>query len=145
MLVNDLLLLIVPAYAHKPFAEVCAPHLRDGHMVVITPGRSRRNLPRLCAPPVTPATLPLPKPDGFYCSCSCKTAPDTATIWGVVSSLGLGVYPATKTETVADALEEVFTTTGRTGVPMAIAPYPNVLACGLCAMNRLPSIRRECS
>ena len=30
---NDLLLLIVPAYAHKPFAEVCAPHLRDGHMV----------------------------------------------------------------------------------------------------------------
>ena len=35
---NDLLLLIVPAYAHRAFAELCAPHLRDGHIVVITPG-----------------------------------------------------------------------------------------------------------
>src|SRR5436309_14154097 len=35
---NDLILLIVPAYAHKPFAELCAPYLRAGHMIVITPG-----------------------------------------------------------------------------------------------------------
>jgi len=35
---NELALLIVPAYAHKPFAEACAPHLREGQIVVITPG-----------------------------------------------------------------------------------------------------------
>src|SRR5262245_4314147 len=34
---NDLILLIVPAYAHKPFAESCAPHLRPGQVVVLMP------------------------------------------------------------------------------------------------------------
>src|SRR5215813_878879 len=36
--VNDLVLLIVPAYAHRPFAEACAPHLRRGQTVVLMPG-----------------------------------------------------------------------------------------------------------
>ena len=35
---NDLVLLIVPAYAHRPFAEACAPHLRRGQCVVLMPG-----------------------------------------------------------------------------------------------------------
>jgi opine dehydrogenase len=64
-----------------------------------------------------------------------KTAPDTATIWGVVRGLGLGVLPATQTEHVAEAVQNVFTVDGRNGSPTAIAPYPNVLACGLSAMN----------
>src|SRR5437016_2770935 len=35
---NELLLLIVPAYAHRAFAEACAPHLRPGQTVVLMPG-----------------------------------------------------------------------------------------------------------
>ena len=35
---SDLLLLIVPAYAHKPFAEFCGPYLTDDHTVVVMPG-----------------------------------------------------------------------------------------------------------
>src|SRR5207253_9032062 len=35
---NDLVLLIVPAYAHKPFAEACAPHLRPGQVLILMPG-----------------------------------------------------------------------------------------------------------
>ena len=34
----EMVLLIVPAYAHKPFAEVCAPHLNSRHTVVVMPG-----------------------------------------------------------------------------------------------------------
>ena len=35
---NELALLIVPAYAHRPFAEACAAHLRPGQVVVLMPG-----------------------------------------------------------------------------------------------------------
>ena len=35
---SDLILVIVPAYAHKPFALACAPYLRPEHTVVLMPG-----------------------------------------------------------------------------------------------------------
>lgn len=132
---NDLLLLIVPAYAHKPFAEFCAPHLRDGHMVVITPGTlGALEFAQVVRASGNQRDILFAETDTAPYVCR-KTAPDTATIWGVVSGLGLGVYPATQTETVAEAVHDVFTVDGRNSSPTAIAPYPNVLACGLSAMN----------
>lgn len=132
---NDLLLLIVPAYAHKPFAETCAPYLRDGHMVVITPGTlGALEFAQIVRATGNTSDIAFAETDTAPYVCR-KTAPDTATIWGVVSGLGLGVYPASKTQVVADALKEVFTINGRTGTRSAIVTYPNVLACGLSAMN----------
>src|SRR5437016_5097098 len=55
-----------------------------------------------------------------------KTGPASAHIWGVVSGLGVGAFPATRTVHVCGQLEGLFT---------GIRPYPNVLACGLSAMN----------
>ncbi|HXZ42763.1 MAG TPA: NAD/NADP octopine/nopaline dehydrogenase family protein [Terriglobales bacterium] len=34
----DVVLVVVPAFGQKRFAEVCAPHLEDGQVVVLTPG-----------------------------------------------------------------------------------------------------------
>src|SRR5262249_41472701 len=64
-----------------------------------------------------------------------KVAPDAAHIWGVVSGLGLGVFPAAETERVAAALAPIFTRDGHEGSETAIRLYPHVLACGLSAMN----------
>jgi opine dehydrogenase len=55
-----------------------------------------------------------------------KTAPDTATIWGVVAGLGLGVFPAIESERVRRQLDPLFP-----GITM----YADVMACGLAAMN----------
>src|SRR5262249_12334603 len=55
-----------------------------------------------------------------------KVAPTAAHIWGVVSGLGLGVFPATQTERVRALLEPLFP---------GVRAYPHVLACGLAAMN----------
>ncbi|MCX6047120.1 MAG: NAD/NADP octopine/nopaline dehydrogenase family protein [Chloroflexi bacterium] len=132
---NDLLLLIVPAYAHKPFAEQCAPYLRAGHMVVMTPGTlGALAFAQIVRQAGNHAAIAFAETDTAPYVCR-KTAPDTATIWGVVSGLGLGVYPATQTELVADALQDIFTVNGHSGAATAISPYPNVLACGLSAMN----------
>ncbi len=36
----DIILVVVPANAHAFMAEVCAPHLRDGQVIVLNPGRT---------------------------------------------------------------------------------------------------------
>jgi len=129
---NDLVLLIVPAYAHRPFAEACAPHLRPGQTVVLMPGtfgslefarvvRERRG------PDLLTGTdgLVIAETDTAPYVCR-KTGPVSAHIWGVVSGLGVGVFPATRTEQVCAGLQELFA---------GVRPYPHVLAAGLAAMN----------
>src|SRR5262245_22078648 len=122
---NELALLIVPAYANKPFAEACAAHLRPGQVVVLMPGTlgslefARILRERRAARVVLAETDTAP----YVCR---KVAPAAAHIWGVVSGLGLGVLPASAGGRVRGLLEPLFP-----GVRL----YPHVLACGLAAMN----------
>ncbi len=135
---DDLLLLIVPAYAHRPFAEFIGPHLRAGQSLVLMPGtlgtlefaeclRAQGRDP-LAEDIVFAETDTAP----YVCR---KTAPDSATIWGVASGLGLAAYPASATEGLAVKLGPLFTRDGFTGSAPGVTCYPHVLACGLSAMN----------
>jgi opine dehydrogenase len=36
----DLIMVVVPAHAHKALAKICAPHLSDGQTIVLNPGRT---------------------------------------------------------------------------------------------------------
>jgi opine dehydrogenase len=119
------ILLIVPAYAHKPFAEVCAPHLRPGQTVVLMPGTlgTLEWARVLREQNVDGVTLAEVDTAPYVCR---RTEPDTATIWGTVTTLGLGVFPATESERVRDLLDPIFP-----GIDL----YPDVMACGLAAMN----------
>ena len=121
----DLALVIVPAYAHRPFAEVCAPHLRAGQTVVLMPGTLgslewARILRRSGAAGVTLAEVDTAP---YVCR---KTSPDGATIWGVVTGLGLGVLPATHADRVREMLDPLFP---------GVTAYADVMACGLSAVN----------
>jgi opine dehydrogenase len=135
---NELILLIVPAYAHERFAEACALHLQRGQIVVLMPGTlGTLEFARILAEAGRPARecgLTLAETDTAPYVCR-KVTPDSAHIWGVVSGLGLGVFPASETERVAAALATMFTCDGKNGSATAVRPYPNVLACGLSAMN----------
>lgn len=135
---NDLIFLIVPAYAHKPFAEACAPHLRHGHILTLLPGTlGSLEVAKILADagnPIDKSGVVLAETDTAPYVCR-KTAPDAAHIWGVVSGLGLGVLPATETVKVMATLHDIFTIDGKNGSPSAVYAHPNVLACGLSAMN----------
>lgn len=137
---NDLLLLIVPAYAHRPFALACAPYLREGHTLVVLPGTlgtlEFHTLLRAHGGGLSRITLAETDTAPYVCR---KLTPDSAHIWGVVSSLGLGVLPASETARTRDLLRSIFTVDGL-GEPgggdnSAVASYGNVLECGLSAMN----------
>lgn len=121
----DLLLLIVPAYAHRAFAQACLAHLKPHHTVVLMPGTlgSLEWAHLLRRAGISGVTLAEVDTAPYVCR---KTAPDTATIWGVVNGLGLGVLPSTETSRVQQILEPLFP---------GVQTYPDVVACGLSAMN----------
>ncbi len=122
----NLILLIVPAYAHKPFAEVCIPHLKSGQTLVIMPGTlGTLEWAQMLREAGKEGLVTLAEVDTAPYVCR-KTAPDTATIWGIVASLGLGVLPSTETDRVKAMLDPFFP---------GIQCYPDVMACGLAAMN----------
>ncbi|MDA0769583.1 MAG: hypothetical protein BZY79_02395 [SAR202 cluster bacterium Casp-Chloro-G4] len=122
---SDLVLLIVPAYAHKRFAEVCAPHIRQGQTVVVIPGTfgALEWAKVLRDAGTTGVTLAEVDTAPYVCR---KTSPDTATIWGIVTSLGMGVLPATDGERVRQIVDPLFP---------GISLYPDVMAAGLSAIN----------
>ncbi len=123
---NELALLIVPAYAHRPFAEACAPHLRPGQVVVLTPGTlGSLAFARMVRERGAPRDVVVGETDTAPFVCR-KVAPAAAHIWGVVTGLGLGVFPATQTERVRALLEPLFP---------GVRTYPHAAACGLAAMN----------
>ena len=123
---TQLILLIVPAYAHAPFADACLSHLKEGQTVVFMPGtlgaltwaRRLREMGRA-------GSVTLAEVDTAPYVCR-KTAPDTATIWGTVNALGLGVFPALRTQAVRTLLEPLFP---------GMRTYADMMACGLSAMN----------
>jgi opine dehydrogenase len=126
---GDVLLASVPSYAHAPFAERLLPHLRPNHLLALLPGNlgslffARRLRERGLTPGADGPTIAESDTAPYVCR---KTAPDTATIWGVVPAMGIGVYPASQTRRALGLLSPCF--------PGAQS-YPHALAAGLGAMN----------
>ncbi len=90
---NDLLLVPVPSYAHRAFAAACVPHLRPGHVIVLTPG----NMGALAFAEAARAAgtaegVIFAEADTAPYVCR-KLGPDHAHIWGVVSGLGVAGLP----------------------------------------------------
>lgn len=123
---NELVLLIVPAYAHRVFAEACAPHLRPGHVVVLMPGTlGTLEFARIVRERGGASGVVYAESDTAPYVCR-KVGPAAAHIWGLVEGMGLGVFPAHHTEPVRTLVGELFP---------GVRAYPHVLACGLAAMN----------
>ena len=120
---GDILLASVPSYAHAAFADALAPHVGPRHLLCLLPGNlgslalakrfGARGGPTLAESDTAP----------YVCR---KTAPDTATIWGVVPAMGIGVFPSNRTAESVERLRRYFP---------GLQPYPHVLGAGLGAMN----------
>ena len=122
----ELVILAIPAYGHRAFAEACAPHVRPGQTIVLTPGTlGSLELAEVLRRHDRLDGIVLAETDTAPYVCR-RVAPTAAHIWGIVSGLGLGVWPASSAPDVRCRLEPVFP-----GVRL----YPHVLACGLSSMN----------
>ncbi len=123
---NELVLLIIPAYGHRAFAEACASHLRSGQVVVLMPGTlGSLEFAKVLREAGAGEGVTIAEVDTAPYVCR-KNSPTSAIIWGVVTGLGLGVFPASNTQRVEELLTPLFP---------GLQTYPHVAACGLAAMN----------
>jgi opine dehydrogenase len=123
----ETVLISAPAFAHRAFAEACAPHLRPGHLLALLPGTlgALAFARAFHAAGARGVTLAEVDTSPYVCR---KVAPDRAVIWGALSALGVGVLPARRTGEILPLMAALF--------PGARA-YPNALACGLSSLNPL--------
>ncbi|MCC6314308.1 MAG: NAD/NADP octopine/nopaline dehydrogenase family protein [Thermomicrobiales bacterium] len=121
----DVLLGSVPSYAQAAFAALLTPYLRAGHLLALLPGNLGTFVFRKALRAAGTEAVMVAESDTAPYVCR-KTGPDRATIFGVVSGLGVGVWPSGQTNTAMTALETLF--------PGARA-YRNALQAGLSALN----------
>ena len=105
----EVIMIVVPSTAHACIAQAAAPHLRDGHIVVLNPGRTGGALEftqvlrrQGCQADVTVAeaeTL-------IYASRS--DGPAQARIFSIKYSVPLAALPATRTSRVLDKLSDAY-------------------------------------
>jgi opine dehydrogenase len=122
---SKVLLCSVPSYAHRAFIEQLVPHLEEGHLLTLLPGNLGTLAFARALREARKSGVILAESDTAPYVCR-KSGPDKAVIWGVVSGLGIGVFPVSKTGEALAVLGELF--------PGAVA-YPHVLAAGLGALN----------
>ncbi len=124
----DVLLVVVPAFAQVAFAEACAPHLREGQLVVLVPGGTGgalttaevlRRAGHLDGVTVA-ETLSLP----FACR---KVDPVHVRVGGLKHDLPIAAFPATGSGRAAELLDGIF--------PSSLAVASNVLETSLNNLN----------
>jgi opine dehydrogenase len=105
----DVVMVVVPAYAHRDIAMACAPHLEDGQIVVLNPGRTggalefRQVLNRAgCSADVVIAEA------GTFVFASRSTGPAQARIFRRKNAVPLAALPATLTGHVMEAVCDAY-------------------------------------
>jgi opine dehydrogenase len=122
---SEIIILCVPAYAHKGFAEALSNKVTSKHLIVLMPGtlgtlemknileNNNSDIPVLAETDTSP----------YVCR---RTGKKEATILGVVPSLGIGIMPKKQTNEITKILKDFFPT---------LTPYKDVLECGLSSLN----------
>ena len=125
----DVIMVVVPASGHRDIARICAPHLRDGQIIILNPGRTggalevRRILDQEgCAADVVVAEA------GTLVFASRSTGPAQARIFRRKNAVPLAALPATRTGHVLETVCEAY--------PQFI-PVPNVLHTSLDNMGAI--------
>lgn len=125
----DVIMVALPASGHRDVARLCAPHLQNGQIIVLNPGRTggalefRRILEREnCAADIIVAEA------GTFIFASRSVGPAQARIFQRKNSVPLAALPAILTGHVLEALGEAY--------PQFI-PVPNVLHTSLDNMGAI--------
>ena len=101
----DILMVVVPATGHRGIAEKCAPHLRDGQIVVLNPGRTGGALEFhhiLRERDVTADVIVAEAQTFLYASRALN--PGQVKIFRVKNSVPVAAIPAYRTPQVVNAL-----------------------------------------
>ena len=104
-----LIMVVVPASGHRDIAEACAPHLVDGQIVVLNPGRTGGALEfrHVLAEAGCTAEIIIAETETFLFA-SRSNGPAQAQIFRRKNTVPLAALPSTHTQTVLDVVQEVY-------------------------------------
>jgi opine dehydrogenase len=105
----DIILVVVPATAHAAMAEACGPHLRDGQVIVLNPGRTggalefRQVLARVGAR----SRVVVAEAQTLLFACRIS-GPARVRVSGIKRQVPLAALPARDTPLAIDALRPLY-------------------------------------
>ena len=105
----DIVMIVVPSTAHADIARAAAPHLRDGQIIVLHPGRTGgamevRKVLRDCG---CRADVTISEAETLIYA-SRSDGPAQARIFGIKEAVPLAALPATRTARVLEALADAY-------------------------------------
>lgn len=108
----DVVLVIVPSFAHRRFAEMCGSVLEPGQVVLVAPGNFGGALEFALTwkrQGMNPGGVVLAEAESLIYACR-KKGPTTIWIRGYKRSLRVAALPATRTDRVLATLKEAYPT-----------------------------------
>jgi opine dehydrogenase len=105
----DILMVVVPALAHRLIAETCAPHLRDGQILILNPGRTGGALEFSNALRERGVRARVTVAEAQSLVYACRLfRPALVRITGIKKQIRLAAFPATETVTVVEAVRPLY-------------------------------------
>ena len=105
----DIIMVVVPSTAHADIARTAAPHLRDGQILVLHPGRTggAMEVVKVLADQGCQADVTVAEAETLIYA-SRSDGPAQVRIFGIKEAVPLAALPATRTRRVLDALAEAY-------------------------------------
>jgi len=108
---SEIIFIIVPAFGQNKIAEKCAPYLKNGQIIILTPGSfgGSINFSIKLKQNGCKAKVIICETESMMYACRKK---DPKTIWirGYKHNLGVAVFPTKLTENVYQKLKEIYPT-----------------------------------
>jgi opine dehydrogenase len=105
----EIVMIVVPSVAHVDIARNAAPHLRDGQIVVLNPGRTggAMEFTKVLSDEDCQADVTIAEAETFIYA-SRSEGPAESRIFRIKDAVPLAALPATRTERVLEALEPAY-------------------------------------
>jgi opine dehydrogenase len=105
----EIIMVVVPSSAHADIARTAAPHLHDGQIVILNPGRTGGALEfaKVLSDEECAADITIAEAETFIYA-SRSDGPAEARIFRIKDAVPLAALPATRTKKVLDALEPAY-------------------------------------
>ncbi|MGB3905662.1 MAG: NAD/NADP octopine/nopaline dehydrogenase family protein [Anaerolineae bacterium] len=105
----EIVMVVVPSTAHADIARKAAPHLRDGQIVVLNPGRTggAMEFSKILRDHACRADITLAEAETFIYA-SRSEGPTESRIFRMKDAVPLAALPATRTEMVLEALKSAY-------------------------------------
>ena len=123
----DLVLVVTPAFDHKHLAELCAPYLKDGQIIVLNPGHTGGSLEFATTLRKLGVKKNVKIAETMTLTYACRRlGPAQVKVYILVKKLLFAAFPGKYTGDIADTFKELYP---------SIVPARDVLETGLTNLN----------